>query len=147
MTPLQFAVPVGALESVSWALPYVILALVLVNFVTRYLAHSSHKRAADDDDAETLDRYTPHVAISAVLVLVCFLYTVVEPHSGMVISVLVVGTVVTDFFEFEARLVEARNNMAIEAPKAAIAASFVALLYALYISLFWVIKEPWEAVI
>lgn len=146
MTPLQFAVPVGALESVSWALPYVILALVLVNFLTRHRAHTTHRRAADEG-AEALDRYTPHVAISAVLVLVCFLYTVVEPHSGMVISVLVIGTVVTDFFEFEARLVEARNNMDIERPKAAIVASFVALLYALYISLFWVIKGPWEAII
>jgi len=146
MTPLQFVVPVGALESVAGALPYVILALVLVTLVTRHLAHTAHERAADEG-AEALSRYTPHVALSAVLVLACLTYMVVEPHSGMVISVLVIGMVIADFFEFEARLVEARNNMELEAPKSAIAASFVALLYALYISLFWVIKGPWEAVV
>lgn len=146
MTLLQFAVPVGALEAVSGELPYVILALVLVNLVTRHMAHSSHTRAVENG-AETLSRYTPHIAVSAVLVLTCFLYMIVEPHSGMVISVLVVGAVIADFFEFEARLVEVRNNMELEAPKSAITVSFVALLYALYISLFWVIKGPWEAVI
>lgn len=146
MTLLQFAVPVGALEAVSGELPYVILALVVVSLVTRHLAHNSHTRAAKEG-AEALSRYTPHIVVSALLVLSCFLYLVVEPHSGMVISVLVLGAVIADFFEFEARLVEVRNNMELEAPKSAITASFVALLYALYIAVFWVIKEPWEAVI
>ena len=146
MTPLQFAVPVGALESVSGALPYVILALVLVNFATRHRAFSSYKRAANDG-ADTLDRYTPHVVVSAVLVLVCLLYLVIEPHSGMVISVLAIGTVVADFFEFEARNVEARNNLDVERPKGAITVSILALLYAAFLALFWVIKGPWESVI
>ncbi|KPN30829.1 hypothetical protein SY89_01569 [Halolamina pelagica] len=65
----------------------------------------------------------------------------------MVISTLVVGTFVADLFEFEARQVEARNNLDIEKPKGAITASLLALLYALYISLFWVIKGPWEAIV
>ncbi|MEF8827237.1 MAG: hypothetical protein V5A27_13000 [Halapricum sp.] len=146
MTPLEFVVPLGALESVAGVLPYAVLALLLATFVTRHQAHDRHKRAAHEG-AEALERYTPHVAISVLLVFVCFLYMVVHPHGGMVLSILVLGMVVSDFFEFEARQVEARNDMALELPKSAIIASFVALLYALYQSLFWVIKGPWEAVV
>ena len=146
MTPLQFAVPVGAIESISGELPYVILALLLVSFVTRHRAHSKHKRAAEAG-AESLSRHTPHVLVMALLVAASFLYLIVEPHSGMVISVLVVGTVVSEFFEFEARLVEARNNMPIERPKATIAASLLSLAYALYLALFWIIRDPWTSVI
>jgi len=72
---------------------------------------------------------------------------IIHPHGGMVISVLVLGMVIADFFEFEARLVEVRNDMALEAPKSAIAAAAVALLYAAYQAVFWVIKGPWETVI
>lgn len=146
MTPLQFAVPVGALESVAGELPYVILALLLASFATRHLRHSRHERAAEQD-ADTLSRYVPHVVVSALLVLSCFLYMIVEPHAGMVISVLVTGTVLADFFEFEARMVELRNNLGIERPKAAIAASVLSLLYALYISVFWVIQDQWAAIV
>ncbi|NHX35719.1 MULTISPECIES: DUF7313 family protein [Halolamina] len=146
MTPLQFAVPIGALESISGAFPYVILGLVVANLLTRHLAYRRYKRAAEGG-ADTLSRYTPHVAVSALAILVSLLYLVIEPHSGMVISVLVVGTFVADVFEFEARQVEARNNLEIEKPKGAITASVVALLYALYIALFWVIEGPWEAIV
>ncbi|MFB6220440.1 MAG: hypothetical protein ABEH90_03290 [Halolamina sp.] len=146
MTLLEFVVPLGALESVAGALPYAILVLLLATFVTRRQAHSNHKEAAREDP-EALERYTPHIAVSMLLVLGCFLYMIVHPHGGMVLSVLVLGMVVSDFFEFEARLVEARNGMELEAPKSAIVASLVALLYALYQSLFWVIKGPWEAVV
>ncbi|WP_049980926.1 DUF7313 family protein [Halolamina rubra] len=146
MTPLQFAVPIGALESFSGAFPYVILALVVANLLTRHLAYRSYKRAAENG-ADALDRYTPHMTISALAILASLLYLVIEPHSGMVISTLVVGTFVADIFEFEARQVEARNNLEIEKPKGAITASVVALLYAMYLALFWVIQGPWEAVI
>ena len=146
MTPLEFLVPLEALEAVAGVLPYVVLVLVLANLVTRQLAHRTHKREADDDDAE-LSLYTPHVAVSALLVVASFLYMVFYPHGGMVMSVLVVGMVVSDFFEFEARQVEVRNGLPLEAPKSAIAASFVVLLYALFQSLFWVIKGPWEQII
>jgi len=146
MTPLQFAVPIGALESISGAFPYVILALIVANLLTRHLAYKSYKRAAGEG-ADTLDRYTPHMAISALAIAASLLYLVIEPHSGMVISALVVGTFVADMFEFEARQVEARNNLEIERPKGAITASVFALLYAAYIALFWVIKGPWEAII
>jgi len=146
MTPLEFLVPLGALESVAGALPYVILVLIVGSFLTRHQAHQAHKRAASDG-VEAMNRYTPHSALLILLVLASFLYMIVHPHAGMVISVLVVGMVVADFFEFEARLVEARNDMALEAPKSAIAAASVALLYAAYQAVFWVIKGPWEAVI
>lgn len=145
MTPLEFLVPIEALEAVAGVLPYVVLVLVLANLVTRHLAHRQHKRAYRDD-AE-LSHYTPHVVVTTLLVLASFLYMIVHPHGGMVLSVLIVGMVVSDFFEFEARQVEARNGLSIEAPKSAIAASFVVLLYALYQSLFWVIKGPWEQII
>jgi ABC-type transport system involved in cytochrome c biogenesis permease subunit len=146
MTPLEFLVPLGALESVAGVLPYVILVLVLGSFLTRHRAHQTHKRAADDG-VDAVERYTPHSALSIVLVLVSFLYMVVRPHGGMVISVLVLGMVVADFFEFEARLVEVRNDMELEAPKSAIGASVLALTYAAFQALFWIIKEPWEMII
>ena len=146
MTPLQFAVPIGALESVSGALPYVILALVLVSLVTRHLAYSHYKQSARDG-ADALERYTPHYAVSAVLVLACLLYMVIEPHSGMVVSVLVIGTFVADMFEFESRNVEARNNLDIDRPNGAITVSVLAVLYAAYLALFWVIREQWTAIV
>jgi ABC-type transport system involved in cytochrome c biogenesis permease subunit len=144
MTPLEFLVPMEALESVAWALPYVILALIAGSFLTRHQAHSRYKQA---DGVEAVERYTPHVALSVVLVLACFLYMVVHPHGGMVLSVLVVGMVIADFFEFEARLVEIRNDMQLETPKSAIVASVIALSYAAYQALFWVIQGPWETVV
>jgi len=146
MTLLEFLVPIGALDSIAGVLPYVVMLLVVATFLTRHRAHETHKSAVDDG-AESLEPYTPHVVVSALLVAASFLYMIVHPHGGMVISVLTLGMVVSDFFEFEARQVEARNGMELEAPKSAIVASVVALLYALYQALFWVIKGPWSAVI
>ena len=146
MTPLEFLVPLGALESVAGALPYVILVLVVGSFLTRHRAHQTHKRAASEG-VEAVERYTPHTVLLLLLVLACFLYMVTHPHGGMVLSVLVVGMVLADFFEFEARLVEVRNNMELEAPKSAIAASALTLLYALYQSVFWVIEQPFSQII
>lgn len=145
MTPLEFLVQIKALESVAWVLPYVVLVLVLANLLTRQLAHRNHKRAAEND--EEIDHYTPHVGVSMLLLLASFLFMVFHPHGGMVLSVLVVGMVISDVFEVEARQVEARNDMAIEAPKSAIVASVVVLLYVLFQSLFWVIDGPWKAIV
>jgi len=50
----------------------------------------------------------------------------------MVMSVLVVGMVITDFFEFESRKVEARRDLPLDRPKAAIGAWVLALLYVLF---------------
>jgi hypothetical protein len=65
----------------------------------------------------------------------------------MVLSVLVVGTVLADFFEFESRKVEARNDMTIERPKSALTGSLLVLLYAGYQSVFFVIQPVWSAIV
>ncbi|WP_224447433.1 DUF7313 family protein [Haloprofundus salilacus] len=146
MLPLQFIVPLDVLDAIAPALPAVILVLVLANMATRFLGHRAHERQARDDDAE-LSRYTPHTLTSGALVVASFLFLVVEPHGGMVMSVLVVGMFVTDFFEFEARQVEARNKMTLERPKGGLAASVLVLLYAAFQSLFFLIADIWTQII
>ena len=146
MQPLQFLVPLGPLEAVADLVPHVVLVLVLANMVTRYLAHRKHVDQAKSDD-EDVSRYAPHTATSILLVLASFAYLIVEPHGGMVMSVLVVGLFLADLFELEARQVEARNEMTVEAPKSALAASVLVLLYAAFQSLFFVIAPVWNSVI
>ncbi|MFB6160741.1 MAG: hypothetical protein ABEJ61_06150 [Haloferacaceae archaeon] len=147
MEPLQFLVPVGRLEAVAGVIPYAVLALVLANIVTRKLAHDTYARQAAEGGDEAISRYLPHSVVSILLVLVSFAYLVVAPHAGMVMSVLVVGMVVADFFEFEARQVEARNDMPIEAPKSSIAAAVLVLLYAAYQSLFFLVQPYWTQIV
>jgi hypothetical protein len=65
----------------------------------------------------------------------------------MVMSVIAVGLFLTDFFEFESRQVEARNDMTFERPKGAVAASLLALLYAGYQSLFVFVQPLWRLVV
>ena len=124
------------------------LALLLANMVTRLLAHSKHveqAKAADDDSA--VSRYTPHSVTTVLLILASFAFLVVAPHGGMVMSVLVLAIFLADFFEFESRKVEARNELDVERPKAAVTASVVALLYAGYQTLFFVIEPVWSAIV
>jgi hypothetical protein len=146
MQPLQFIVPVGALESVAGLLPYAVLVLLLANMVTRVVAHRRHE-AAVEDGAESLSRVLPHELTNVALILASFAYLVVAPHSGMVTTVLVAGVVVSDFFEFEARNVEARNGLEFERPKASIVTSVLALLYAAYVSLFFLIEPVWSQIV
>ena len=145
MEPLQFLVPVEALVAVEGTLPYVVLALVVANMVTRLLGHRSHVNEAEAEGE--VSRYVPHVATSLALVLASFAFMIVAPHGGMVLSVLVVGTVLADFFEFESRQVEARNDMTIERPKSALTGSLLVLLYAGYQSVFFVIQPVWSAIV
>ncbi|MEF8820363.1 MAG: hypothetical protein V5A31_12030 [Haloferacaceae archaeon] len=145
MEPLQFLVPVEGLTAVEGALPYVALVLVLANMVTRLLGHRSHVRQAET--AGEISRYVPHAATSITLVLVSFAYMVVAPHGGMVLSVLVVGTLIADFFEFESRKVEVRNDMRLERPKGALTGSLLVLLYAGYQSVFFVVQPFWSAIV
>ena len=146
MQPLQFVVPVGALDALEPYIAHVVLALVVVNMLTRIRAHSVH---ADQvaDGADELSRYLPHSLSTIALVLTSFVFLLIEPHGGMVMSVLVVGLFVTDFFEFESRQVEARNGMTFERPKGAVAASLLALLYAGYQSLFIFVQPVWNAIV
>lgn len=146
MQPLQYAVPIDALETVADLLPHVILVLVLVTMGTRMLANHRHKQEAAEG-AESISRYYPHWGASVLLILVTFGYMIVHPHAGMVMSVLVVGTFISDFFEFEAREVEARNNMDLDRPNGAIVASVILLMYAAYQSVFFVIQPVWSAIV
>jgi hypothetical protein len=146
MQPLQFAVPVGALDALEPYIAHVVLALVVVNMLTRIRAHSVHQSQVDDG-AEELSRYLPHSLTTIALVLASFAFLIIEPHGGMVMSVLAIGLLLTDFFEFESRQVEARNDMTFERPKGAVAASVLALLYAGYQSLFVFVEPLWNAVI
>jgi hypothetical protein len=146
MHPLQFAVPVGAVEALEPYIAHVVLALVLVNMGTRVRSYGVLKRQVEEG-AEELSRYTPHTLSSLALVLASFTFMLVEPHGGMVMSVLAVTVFLSDFFEFESRQVEARNGMTFERPKGAIAASAVALLYAGYQSLFVFIEPVWSAIV
>jgi len=146
MQPLQFAVPVGALDVLEPYIAHVVLALVVVNMFTRIRAHGVHEQQIEDG-ADELSRYLPHSLTTIALVLASFAFLIVEPHGGMVMSIIAAGLFLTDFFEFEARQVEARNDMTFERPKGAVAASLLALLYAGYQSLFVFIQPVWNAIV
>lgn len=147
MEPLQFLVPIGRLEAVEGLIPYAALVLVLANMVTRKLAHRTYVQQAKQGGDGAISRYVPHSIATIALVLVSFAYLVVAPHGGMVLSVLVLGMVLADFFEFEARQVEARNDMTIESPKSSLVASVLVLLYAAYQSLFFLVQPFWTQIV
>ncbi|ELY24141.1 hypothetical protein C499_16547 [Halogeometricum borinquense DSM 11551] len=149
MQPLQFLVPLDALEAVGPVLKYVILGLVLANMLTRVLAHRTHVRQAKEGDGdESLSRYLPHTVTTLLLVLASFAFMILEPHGGMVLSVLVLGVFLADFFEFESRCVEARSkSLELERPKSAVVGSVLVLMYAAYQSLFFLIADYWNAII
>ena len=148
MQLLEFLVPLDFLDAVEPYITHIILALVLANMATRFLAHNRHvSQAEQTDDDGDISQYTPHVASTLLLVLTSFLYMIIHPHGGMVMSALVVGVFLTDFFEFEARKVEVRNDLSLERPKSAVVASLLLLLYAAFQSLFFLVKPYWQMVI
>lgn len=127
---------------------YVVLALVLANMGTRWWAYHNYRRQARSDDyEESLDRNWLHEISNVVLVLASFYLMTLHHHAGMVLSVLVIGLFLTDFFEFEAREVELRNEERLDQPKGAVTASFLVLLYAGYLSLFYLIEPFWNAIV
>jgi hypothetical protein len=126
---------------------YILLALVLANFVTRALAHRTHTVQYEEGGAEELSRYPAHVASNVLLVITSFFYMTLAHHGGMAMSVLVLGAVITDFFEFESRKVEARRDIPLERPKGSLVAAALVFMYAGYQSFFWLIQGPWEAVV
>lgn len=137
----------GPLDAVAPIVEYLLLGLVIVNLVTRALAHRHNVSTAESGGAEEMSRHPVHVASNVVLVLGAFYYATLDQHAGIVLSTLVVGLFLTDFFEFESRLVEARQDMEMERPKAALGASVVVFLYTAYLALFWVIAGPFEAIV
>ena len=148
MQPLQFLVPLEPLAAAEPVIPFIVLGLLLANMVTRLVAHRVHLTQAEEgDDDEAISRFLPHSVTTVLLIVASFAFLIVEPHGGMVMSVLVLGIFLADFFEFESRKVEARNDMTMERPKAAVTASLVALLYAGYQSLFFIIEPIWTAII
>jgi hypothetical protein len=113
-----------------------LLVLVVLNMVARALAHRRHVKQADDGGAEAISRSPFHVATNLLLVLGSFYYLSIEHHAGMVASAITVTVLLTDLFEFESRKVEARREIEIERPKAAISASLLALVYVGYVTFF-----------
>jgi ABC-type xylose transport system permease subunit len=136
----------GPVDALRPYVEYVVLALVLLNMVTRFVANRSHRKQAKRG-AEAVTRHPVHLTSTILLVLGSFYYMTVHHHAGMVLSMLALGVVITDFFEFEARKVEARSDRTIERPKAALAASFLVLGYALFQSLFFVVEPIFSSII
>jgi len=138
----------GALDAVVG--PYaehVVLVLLLATFVTRKLAHDRYRRQAEDGGAEAISRHPAHVAATWLLVLASLYYLTLHHHSGVVLATLVLGLFLADFFEFEARKVEAREDRPLERPKGALTAAALTLLYAAYLSLFALVAPYWNAVV
>ncbi|WP_122091350.1 DUF7313 family protein [Halalkalicoccus subterraneus] len=144
MQPLQLEAIDGALAA---AIPFIVFALALVSLVTRLLAHRRHVSQADEHGAEGITRYTPHEVISFVLVLTTFYYVLVDLHIGVSLAAFAITAFVADFFEFESRLVEARTDRSLEAPKAAIGATLCVVAYAGFIALVAVAGSFWSPVI
>ena len=125
---------------------YALLVMILLNFVSRRVAHSAHKRQADDG-ADALSWHPFHAFTSWGLVLLSFYFLTLHHHAGMVLSSLVLGTFIADFFEVEARKVEVREGMNLEMPKGATVAATITFLYIGYISIFFLIKPYWTQVV
>ena len=123
-----------------------ILLLVLANFGTRAAAHSRHERQAADG-AGAVSRFLPHEASNLLLLLASLYYLTLEAHAGMVMSVLVLSMFLADFFEFEARKVEARREIPLERPKGALAAGVFVLMYAAYQVLFFLVEGYVSAIL
>jgi len=149
MQPLQFLVPLDALDALEPVIPFVVFGLVVLNILTRFIQHRRHlSQAESGDDDGSVARWLPHTATNLALVLASFVFLVIEPHGGMVMSILALSVFISDFFEYESRRVEASSkSKVLERPTAAIGASAFALLYAGYQSFFTFIEPLWNAVI
>jgi len=146
MEPLSLLGPVDTIF--ADIIEYVVFALVLVNMGTRWWAYRDYrKQAQSDDHDEELSRNWVHEASNVALVLGSFYLLSLHHHAGIVLSTLVLGLFLTDFFEFEAKEVELRTDEELSSPKGAMTASFVVLLYAGYLSLFFVVEPFWNAIV
>src|SRR6056297_2975089 len=124
MEPLSLLGPIDALF--ADIIEYVVFALVLVNIGTRWWAYRDYrKQARSDDHDEALDRNWVHEVSNVALVLGSFYLLSLHHHAGIVLSTLVLGLFITDFFEFEAREVELRRDEDLSSPKGAMTASFI----------------------
>ncbi|MFW6449165.1 MAG: DUF7313 family protein [Halobacteriota archaeon] len=135
----------GPIDLLAPVIEYIVLALVVANLVTRHFQHRHHRQEFEAD-AEALTRHPAHFATNVALVLASLYFLSLHYHGGVVLTTLVLGLVIVDLFEFESREVELRNDRELELPKAAIAASGLVLLYAIYISVFFVVEPVWRLV-
>ncbi len=142
MDPLQFLVPLGWLAAVGPVLPYAILVMAVANLATRHVEYKRHVEQGADRDS--VEQYTPHAFTNVGLLLLSLLFAVAAPVSGTILSIIVITMVLADLFEFEARNVEARNDMSIETPKSAIVTSIIVLVYAGYYALFFLVSDIWS---
>lgn len=149
MQPLSLFGPIDAVlgSGEHPLILYVLLILAIINVITRAIAHRSHVSDAREQGADAVGQHPIHVASTILLILASFYFMTVELHAGVVLSILVVGMFITDFFELEALRVEARNDRSLSRPNGAIAASVLVLLYAAYNSVFFVIAPLWKAVV
>jgi hypothetical protein len=148
MEPLSLFGPIDWVFENIIAIEYVVFALVLVNMVTRWWAYRDYRQQArSDDHEEELDRNVLHEASNVVLVLASFYLLTLHHHAGIVLSALVLGLFITDFFEFEAKEVELRKEKEISSPKGALTASVLVFLYSGYLSLFFLIEPIWSAIV
>lgn len=143
--PIDTALGASLVEGVL-VVEALLLVLVLVNFATRRFAYGRHKDQAEKG-ADTVARWPVHELSNVVLLIGSFYYLTLSHHGGIVLSVLVVGLFITDFFEFEARKVEARRDIPLEAPKGAIAAAVLVLVYIAYQTLFSFVEPLWTSVV
>lgn len=125
---------------------YAVLLMVVLNFVSRRVAHAAHERQAEDG-ADAISWHPFHAFTTWGVVLLSFYYLSLHHHSGMVLSVLALSTFIADFFEIEARKVEVREGYDLEAPKGALVAATFTFLYAAYLALFFVIEPYWTQVV
>ncbi|SNR47371.1 DUF7313 family protein [Halorubrum vacuolatum] len=145
MDPLQFLVPLDWIAVVGPMLPFAILVMAVANLATRHLAHRRHIEQATEGD--NVERYAPHAFTNIGLIILSFLFSLDAPTGGTVLAILVVTMLIADLFEFEARNVEARNDMTVEAPKSAIAASALVTFYAAYYALFFLVAPVWNVIV
>lgn len=145
MSLLQFLIPFEWIEAIGPILPFAILVLGMANLVTRYLAHQTHVQQAKT--ADQVERYSPNSVTGIGLVFLSLVLIPYQPTGGTVLSILTITMLMADLFEFEARNVEARNEMTVERPKSALFASALVLLYAGYYSLFFLIRPFWRLVV
>lgn len=144
MLPLQLEAIDGALAA---AIPFIVFVLALASLATRLIAHRSHVSQADEHGADGIERYTLHELTTLALVFATFYYVLVDLHVGVSLAAFALTAFVADFFEFESRLVEARTDRSLEAPKAAIGATLCVVVYAGFIALVTVAGSFWSSVI
>lgn len=144
MQPLQFGTIDGVLAA---AIPFIVFVLALASLATRLLAHRTHVSQADEHGAEGIERYVTHELTTFALVLATFYYVLVDLHFGVALAAFALTAFVADFFEFESRLVEARTDRPLEAPKAAIGATLFVVVYAGFATLVALFGSFWTPVI